>query len=441
MIHDSPPRSYEETLALTSKSSGKQENHYPWIVILLLWLVCFFSYADRQAFFSVFPLLQKQMKLNTVQLGLLGSSFAVLYGICGPFAGFVVDRIRRKTAILAGLQFWSIICILSSFSRSFFQILIFRAAEGIGECIYYPAALSMVSDYHGKRTRSRAMGFLQTSVYAGTIGGGYWAGVMAQRHGWRFAIFTFGALGCLLGLALLRILREPVRGATDDNSYLEGVSLADTAARVSFRTMTSLTTSKSLLAVMGAFACANFVAMVLLAWMPLYLYSRFHLSLSMAAFDAAVFPQVASIAGAITGGVMADRAAKKSRRGRVLVQAIGVFAGMPFVILCGVGRSLPMVIVALVCWGYFKGVHDSNIFASAFDLVPFEVRGTVSGVMNCLGWLLGGGLAPTVIGFLAMKFTLGTAIATSATLYLAAGILLLTVTRRVLHAGRSQVNA
>jgi sugar phosphate permease len=429
MIHDNPSQSYEELIDLTSKSSRKQQNHYPWIVILLLWLVCFFSYADRQAFFSVFPLLQKQMKLTTVQLGLLGSSFAVLYGIGGPFAGLLVDRIRRKTSILAGLEFWSVICILSSLSRSFFQILIFRAAEGIGECIYYPAALSMVSDYHGKRTRSRAMGFLQTSVYAGTIGGGYWAGVMAQRHGWRFAIFTFGALGCLLGLALLGVLREPVRGITDDRNA--------SPSQVSFRSITTITSSKSLLAVMGAFACANFVAMVLLAWMPLYLYSRFHLSLSMAAFDAAVFPQVASIAGAITGGVMADRAAKKSRCGRVLVQTVGVFAGMPFVILCGLGRSLPIVITALICWGYFKGIYDSNIFASAFDLVPFEVRGTVSGVMNCLGWLIGGGLAPAVIGFLAMKFTLGPAIATSAMLYLAAGILLASVTRQAFHAGRS----
>lgn len=184
---------------------------YRWIVVLLLWLVCFFSYADRQAFFSVFPLLQKQMNLTTVQLGLLGSSFAIVYGVGGPFAGFLVDRIRRKTAILGGLEFWSVICVLSALSHTFLQLFVFRAAEGLGECIYYPAALSMVSDYHGSRTRSRAMGVLQTSVYAGTIGGGYWAGVMAQRHGWRFAVFLFGALGCFLGLILVALLREPVR--------------------------------------------------------------------------------------------------------------------------------------------------------------------------------------------------------------------------------------
>lgn len=53
---------------------------YAWAVVGLLWLVCFFSYADRQALFSVFPVLRKEMGLTSVQLGMLGSSFAVIMG-------------------------------------------------------------------------------------------------------------------------------------------------------------------------------------------------------------------------------------------------------------------------------------------------------------------------------------------------------------------------
>lgn len=68
-------------------------------------------------------------------------------------------------------------------SRNFFQRLLFRGLEGLDECIYSPAAMSMVSDYHGKRTRSRAMGSCRPVVYTGTVGGGYLAGVIAQRHG------------------------------------------------------------------------------------------------------------------------------------------------------------------------------------------------------------------------------------------------------------------
>src|SRR3974390_1853470 len=192
-------------------AGANKRDWYPWVIVAFLWMVCFFSYADRQAFFSVFPLLQQSLHLTTVQLGLLGSSFAVVYGVAGPFAGLVADRIRRKTAIIVGLQFWSIICTVSALSSTFMQLLIFRGLEGLGECIYSPAAMSMVSDYHDKRSRSKAMGILQTSVYAGTVGGGYWAASIAQRHGWRPAIFFFGGMGCLLGLALIKLMREPKR--------------------------------------------------------------------------------------------------------------------------------------------------------------------------------------------------------------------------------------
>ena len=35
------------------------------------------------------------------------------------------------------------------------ELLFFRAAEGLGETFYFPASMSLVSDYHGKETRSR----------------------------------------------------------------------------------------------------------------------------------------------------------------------------------------------------------------------------------------------------------------------------------------------
>ena len=123
---------------------------------------------------------------------MLGSSFALVYGICAPFAGNIVDRVRRKSAVLGGLFAWSIICSATAISRNFIQLLFFRAAEGLGETFYFPAAMSMISDYHGKRTRSRAMGTHQTSVYAGTIAGGFLGGLIAQHYGWRSSFVVFG---------------------------------------------------------------------------------------------------------------------------------------------------------------------------------------------------------------------------------------------------------
>src|SRR6476659_8667490 len=188
---------------------------YKWRVVAMLWCISFFNYADRQAIFSVFPLLEREMHLTTVQLGLLGSGFAWVYGLGAPFAGMVVDRVRRKTAILGGLHAWSAICIATVFSRTFRQLFFFRAAEGLGETFYYPASMSLLSDYHGRDTRSRAMGLHQTSVYMGTVAGGFFAGWIGQQYGWRSSFYVFGGLGIVLGIVLQRYLVEPKRGASE----------------------------------------------------------------------------------------------------------------------------------------------------------------------------------------------------------------------------------
>src|SRR6202789_2692605 len=272
---------------------------YRWLVVAMLGCISFFNYADRQAINSVLPLLQKELGLSMVQLGLLGSAFAWVYGISGFFAGFVVDRISRKKAILGGLYAWSIICMSTAFFRGFRALFVLRAAEGLGETVYYPASMSMVSDYHGKATRSRAIGIHQTSVYAGTIAGGFFAGLIGQHYGWRWSFIVFGGLGTLRGFVLNRFLREPQRGQADVTETTgASLNLAE-FFQLLWRTPT-------MLCLMGAFMCSNFVAVVLLTWMPKFLYDRFHMGLAVAGLTATVFVQLASVLGSLAGGWLAD---------------------------------------------------------------------------------------------------------------------------------------
>lgn len=397
---------------------------YKWWVVAMLWWIAFFNYADRQAIFSVFPLLEREMHLTPVQLGLLGSGFAWVYGLAAPLAGMVVDRIPRRTAILGGLHAWSVICIATVFSRNFRHLFFFRAAEGLGETFYFPASTSLVSDYHDSRTRSRALGLHQTAVYMGTIGGGFFAGLIGQYYGWRLSFIVFGGLGVALGLVLSRLLIEPRRGAADFASQDPArVPPAKQLGFVPFLRLAART--PTLLCLMGAFMCANFVAVVLLSWMPKFLYDRFHMGLAMAGLTATIFVQVASMIGAPIGGWMADAWRRRSPRGRLGVQLVGVLGGAPFVVLCGMTSSVATLIVALTCWGFFKGLYDANIFASAFDVVRPEARGTAAGFMNTVGWLAGGGSAPIVIGLIAERSSLGAAIALASLVYVAAGVLLL----------------
>ena len=407
---------------------------YKWWVVAMLWLISFFNYADRQAIFSVIPLIEREMSLTPVQIGILASAFAWVYGLSAPLAGMIIDRVKRKTAIIGGLHAWSLICMATVLSTNFRHLVFWRAAEGLGETFYYPASMSLISDYHGRDTRSRAMGLHQTSVYVGTIGGGFFAGLIGQYYGWRLSFIVFGGLGILLGFVLTRFLVEPVRGAADvaDAAATRGAHapISTTAVKpgrgLSLPAFLQLVArTPTLLCLMGAFMCANFVAVVLLSWMPKFLYDKFHMGLAMAGLTATIFVQLASMAGAPIGGWLADTLRRRTPRGRMAVQMIGVLGGAPFVALCGLTPSVGMLILALTVWGFFKGLYDANIFASVFDVVRPEARGTAAGFMNAVGWLAGGGSAPIVIGIIAQRESLGLAIALASTVYVAAGLLLL----------------
>lgn len=403
-----------------------RDQNYKWYVVGMLWWIAFFNYADRQAVFSVFPLLSKEFHLTNLELGLLGSSFAWVYGLSAPFVGNIIDRVRRKSAILSGLHIWSVVCMATAVSRNFAQLLFFRAAEGLGETSYFPASMSLISDYHGKRTRSRAMGTHQTSVYIGTIAGGFFAGLIGQRYGWRSSFVVFGACGILLGLVLNRFLIEPERGAADRAEAVGNAAVHAAPHRMRLRDfLTVIWATPTVVFLMAAFMCENFTGMVLFTWMPTFLYEKFHMSLALAGLTATLYVQLTSMIGSPLGGWFADSLRRRLPGGRILVQAVGIFFEAPFAAWCALTGSVEWLIVSLALWGVVKGFYEANIFASVFDVIRPEARGTATGFMNMMGWLAGGGTAPVVVGYLSERIGLSYAIAVTSVSYVVASGLLL----------------
>lgn len=413
----------------------------------MLWFVCFFNYADRQAIFSVFELLKSEMHLTDVQLGIVGGSFMWVYAAFGVIAGLIGDRINRKTLIVGGLVFWSLITIATALSTSYSHLLLFRALEGFGEAFYFPASMSMLSDYHGAETRSRAMSIHQSSVYAGTIAGGSVAGILGQQYGWRSSFYLFGSLGLLLGVLLVVLLREPSRTASlnANNGADEGLnSVVDARTgrepapfpvrlaellRGALRVISELFGNRMFRTLTAVFVGANFVAMIFLTWMPSFLYRKFNLSLAMAGVSATAYLQIASVLGVLSGGVLADRLAKSRRAGRMTTQAIGLLLGVPFIFLAGWTLSVPIMILALTGFGYFKGFYDANIWASLHDVVRPERRASAVGLMNSIGWL-GAGIAPVAIAAASERFGMSACISANSIIYLLIAVLLIYGIRR-----------
>ena len=320
-----------------------------------------------------------------------------------PLAGFAGDRLRRKDLILGGCLFWSFITVTTGWCAKLWHFVTVRALEGLGETFYFPASMSLVSDYHDRRTRSRALSFHQSSVYLGTILGS-WAGAwFAEHHGWRIGFYFFGGMGMVLALVLYKFLREPKRGEAEMATTTQAgtpvppdigqkLSVAETL-RVIFRTPT-------VPLLMLAFVGANFVATIFLTWTPTFLVEKFGFKLTSAGLSGTIFIHLASALSVPLAGWLADRFAQRFAGGRMLVQALGLLVGAWFVFLVGKTGSTGTLLIAMTCFGVCKGFYDSGIFASLYDAIEPRARGSAAGLMNTVGWS-GGALGPLFVGFAA----------------------------------------
>jgi MFS family permease len=405
-------------MALRSSNGG---GGYKWAVVGMLWCICVLNYADRQAIFSVFPLLEKEFGFDKIELGLIGAAFMWVYAGSSIFAGYIGDRVRRKDLILGGCLFWSAVTGLTGLCGKLWQFITVRASEGLGETFYFPASMSMISDYHSQRTRSRAMSLHQSSVYIGTILGSWLGAYFAERIGWRFGFYFFGFCGVVLALLLYKFLREPSRPRQEQKP-----SKAELAAA-----WVQIFKEPAALLIMGAFVGANFVATIFLTWTPTFLVEKFHFKLTAAGLGGSVFIHLASACAVPLAGIAADRLARKFRGGRMLVLAAGLLAGSFFVFWVGAASHVRTLIIAMTAFGICKGFYDSNIFAAIYDVVDPSVRASAAGIMNTVGWA-GGALGPIAVAWFAQHGggrtemeNMSHAISFGAVVYIASGLLLI----------------
>jgi MFS family permease len=421
-------------------AAGSSPALYRWQVVAMLWLVCFFNYADRQAIYAVFPLLGQEFGFDKLELGLIGSAFMWVYAGGAPFAGLLADRLPRVHLILGGCIFWSFVTVATAWCSKLWHFVAVRAAEGFGETFYFPASMSLTADYHGPHTRSRAFALHQSSVYIGTVVGSWLGAVLAERYGWRMGFYIFGAAGLAVAFVLYFYLREPQRGAADragDGSLCpaghavhaaeafaphQPLGVGETLSLIAARPIT--------LCLMLAFLGANFVATIFLTWTPTFLVEKFGYSLGAAGLNGAVFIHLASALSAPLAGVAADRLARRFAGGRIAVQSAGLVVGSVFIAIVGLCSSTLVLMVAMTAFGLCKGCYDAGIFASLYDLIEPRARASAAGVMNTVGWG-GGALGPLFVG-LTTKYggggsdveNMSRAIACGGGVYLACGLLL-----------------
>lgn len=394
-------------------------DRYPWQLLALLWGCFFLHQGDRQVFNAVIPLIRADLGLSDVQVGLVATIFTLVYGLLVPGAGYLGDICQKRWVVLASLLTFSFGTLLTGLAGGMLLLIVFRSvATGGGEAIYYPAASSLIGQYH-RATRALGMAVHQSAAYLGIVGSGWVAGLIGQKFGWRSAFLGFGVAGLLWAGLVGSSLRNDRADATADGSPAGppgtsprlGEALGYILRRPTFYLLS------------GAFGGLVFVNIGYTTWMPTFLYEKFHLSLASAGFHSTFLHFLAAFFGVMTGARFADRWASRRPTVRLEVEILGLLGGAPFIALLAGGKSLPVVYTGLALFGLFRGFYDSNLFAVLFDVIEPRYRSTATGLMLC-GAFVVGSLAPLVLGWIKKTSSLDHGLFFLAFVFAAAGVLL-----------------
>src|ERR1700704_1044423 len=84
--------------------AGYPRRSYAWTVVAILVATAILSYTDRQVLSLLVDPIRADLGISDTQVSLLlGTAFAVVYGVAGLPLGYLADRTSRRNLIFGGV--------------------------------------------------------------------------------------------------------------------------------------------------------------------------------------------------------------------------------------------------------------------------------------------------------------------------------------------------
>ena len=147
----------------------------------------------------VLPQYAKSFSVTNLAATFVVSAFALLRLSFAPASGWLSTKFGERRMYLFGIAIVMISSFASAFAQSYLQLLIFRAAGGIGSVTFSVAAMSMIFKLAPPTMRGRAYAAYGAGFLIGNIAGPA-VGALLSGLGYRWPFLIYG---CFLIIAWL----------------------------------------------------------------------------------------------------------------------------------------------------------------------------------------------------------------------------------------------
>jgi MFS family permease len=361
-------------------------------VVTILMLINVLKVADRELLAPLYDPVSRELGLNDLQFGTIRSATNVALIVGSILFGLLADRWRRRDVVGLGVLCWSAITWGTGRAGSFAGLLLARAGMTLFEGAFAAAAYPIIGDLVPRKARGVVMGLMGATFALGTILALVVAALVGTDN-WRAPFVYFGIPGLLLGLAVFLFIREPARGAAED----EVLEAGGYAGRFEWQAAAQTLRQRSALLIYLLDACQGATWWAFSFWAPAYLLRR-GIAPDADTAALALLPAIGGfVAGTLLGGWLIDRLRQRTERSAVWVSLLSMSGALVMATLVFALADLTAVLVAGFFLGLFGYLIMPAINVMIFDVIPPETRSTALAVDSVI---LSGvsGLAALTIG-------------------------------------------
>jgi MFS transporter, SHS family, lactate transporter len=371
----------------------KEPTKDQWLAWIAAWLGWMLDAFDFTIFLLIMVPIANEFDVSVTAVAavLTLTLWLRLLGAVG--AGWLADRIGRKTPLMLSILWYSTCNFIAGFSPSFAFLFVIRAALGIGMGAEWPAGASLAMESWPARSRGLMSGVLQGSWGLGFAlsSATYW--LLFDSIGWR-GLLWIGILPAIVCVFIRYYVKES--GIWIENRKRQREHEQDVRAPL-FELFKPALLRNSLTACWWM-ASALVVYYSIYGLFATWLQREFQLAVAVIATPI-LLSDLAGFAGTGFWGGVADRI---GRRWSMIIPAmIGCIVAPAYLLT----SDVTWIMVGFVVQGLFGGaIYQFPSYLT--ERFPTEVRATASGFCYHLGAVLGG-LVPPTISYLAVEQHMG----------------------------------
>ncbi len=384
-----------------------------YLVLALIFINIVINYMDRSNISVAASHMSKDLKLSTVQMGLIFSAFGWVYAALQIPSGYLVDRFKPRAVYACSLFIWSLATLLQSIVGGFGSLLGLRLSIGCFEAPVMPASNKVASSWFPTNERASAIAIYSSAQFVGLAFVSPLLFILEDKFGWKFLFILTGLVGIAWSIVWYALYRDPSKSKRINNAELNYIkegggivededvdnSTAKEKSQFKFSDLKMMFSNRKLIGIyIGQFTISS-TFWFFLTWFPTYLVEYRHLSFIKSGFVSSV-PYLAAFCGVLVSGFVSDKLIKKG-------VSMGVARKTPIIIgllltttIIGANfvDSTPLIVMFMAIAFFGNGLATITwIFVSL--LAPKNLVGLAGGVFNCTG-ALSSIVIPIVIGII-----------------------------------------